>query len=146
MTTNTTINYTTIFNSYNRTACRNKIPLSTNLVRSQGSPRGVQSAWDLVRASIEEVRRAEDDVVDEYERLCQGIYQICSNLKKLLSSRSPQLMSGVSRFSNKFNKHSSSRLSESKLASCFHQFGWDMGKIRHGKRIPIQATAAGRRT
>ena len=42
---------------------------------------------------------------------------------------------------------------KSKLASCFHQFGWDMGtissttagQIRHGKRIPIQATAAGRR-
>ena len=45
------------------------------------------------------------------------------------------------------------KMFKSKLASCFHQFGWDMGtissttagQIRHGKRIPIQATAAGRR-
>ena len=63
-----------------------------------------------------------------------------------------QLSSGVTSFITKFNKLSAPRL-RPKLASAFHQFGWEMGtttitqagQIRHGKRIAVQATAAGRR-
>ena len=77
---------------------------------------------------------------------------MATTLKQMIEPREPQLTSGVSKFLSRFSKFSSTR-SHSKLATAFHQFGWEMGttttlqagQLRHGKRIAVQATAAGRR-
>lgn len=88
----------------------------------------------------------------EHIELHNKINSMAEVLKDMLKSHNPQLISGVSTFLTKFNKLSAAR-SQSKLVSALHQFGWEMaattvlkaGQLRHGKRIAVQATAAGRR-
>lgn len=65
-----------------------------------------------------------------------------------------QLISGVKKFLTRYKDLSAYR-STAQLASAFHQFGWVFGgvisrtnvrnNLRHGKRIAVQATSAGRR-
>ena len=89
----------------------------------------------------------------EVDNLKVEIDNFASSLKQLVCSEDNQLIDGVKKFLKRYNSMSKSR-STARLASAFHQFGWTFGgssssytrgKIRHGKRIPVQATAAGRR-
>jgi len=120
------------------------------------------SHWNLIRAGALDFEPELDKENNEQagnteESQCSDIYvrldQAMNTLKeKLTASCDPQLLSGVNKFLTRFEKLSEHR-SLAKLSSAFHQFGWEMGtttriqggQIRHGKRIPIQSTSAGRR-
>ena len=112
------------------------------------------SEWDLIRA---DAKMGDSEMEDNQEsdiktELCKGIDVMAVKLKEIVQFDDPQITTGVSKFLRRFNKLSVPR-SHSKLATALHQFGWDLGnttttqagQIRHGKRIAVQATAAGRR-
>lgn len=111
------------------------------------------SAWNLIRAGA---RDSDDSEYEENEHLelCRKIDTMSEKLKKILASHdNPQLASGVHKFLNRFDKLAAPR-SYAKLATSFHRFGLDTlgmssslqtGQLRYGKRIGVQATAAGRR-
>ena len=71
---------------------------------------------------------------------------------QLIHADDIQLVNGVTKFLRRYNSLSGYK---STARSAFHQFGWiyggavlhasTKGTIRHGKRIAVQATAAGRR-
>ena len=76
------------------------------------------------------------------------------DLKSLISADNQQLYSSIVKFLQHYKAMSGYR-SAAKLASAFHQFGMILGGsvsranmkggVCHGKRIAVQATAAGRR-
>ena len=82
------------------------------------------------------------------------IDSVAEDLKRLREHPpDEQLFSGTNKFIDRYNRYSSYK-SNAMLASALHKFGWvfggsvtsqKFGKLRHGKRITIQATAAGRR-
>lgn len=112
------------------------------------------SEWDLIRADAwKEDSEIEDNQKSEIKsELCKGIDVMAEKLKEIVQFDDPQITTGVSKFLRRFNKLSIPR-SHSKLATALHQFGWELGnttttqagQIRFGKRIAVQATAAGRR-
>ena len=80
---------------------------------------------------------------------------VAEDLKQRLREKplNEQLLSGAQKFVERYKCHSSHR-SNAMLASALHRFGWvfggslssqKFGILRHGKRITVQATAAGRR-
>ena len=84
--------------------------------------------WDLIRAGAMEVdeQTGHNSDSDQTQELCDKIDGVTSTLKGMLQSGDPQLSSGVSKFIGRFDKLSAPRL-RPKLASAFHQFGWEMG-------------------
>ncbi len=81
---------------------------------------------------------------------CLEIDKFADDLKKRLEDTNEQLF-GVEKFTTRYGK-----LKDSipLLTSSFHRFGWTFGgtitsqrggHLRHGRRISVQATAAGRR-
>jgi hypothetical protein len=133
--------------------------------RDESAPEEVQpdfdgSEWDLIRTGADtgsepetetEVNDAGDDK-DNSAHVCAGIDRMANTLKEMVYSHDQQLTAGVSKFLTRFQNLSAPRL-RPKLAAAFHQFGWELGattalkagQLRHGKRIAVQATAAGRR-
>ena len=82
---------------------------------------------------------------------CLEIDKFADDLKKRLEDTNEQLLFGVEKFTTRYGK-----LKDSipLLTSSFHRFGWTFGgtitsqkggHLRHGRRISVQATAAGRR-
>ena len=76
--------------------------------------------------------------------------EVFQDLKSKLKENDPQINTGVQKFIDRYNTMKSNAL----LASALHQFGLmyagvatsrQGGRLRRGPRIPIQATAAGRR-
>ena len=123
------------------------------------------SHWELIRAGATDFEpelgkeNKGQAINSEYSKktqcydICVRLDQTMNTLKdKLTASNDPQLMGGVKKFLTRFEKLSEHQ-SLAKLSSAFHQFGSEMGttkriqggQIRHGKRIPIQPTSAGRR-
>ena len=90
----------------------------------------------------------------DVEAVCNDIDEIAEDLKKRLREQSldQQLVSGTKTFITRYQ--TLSRRSNAALASALYRFGWvfggkvtsqRFGKVLHGKRITVQATAAGRR-
>ena len=81
--------------------------------------------WDVIRAGAMEVdeQTGHNSKSDQTQELCDKIDSVASTLKGMLQSGDPQLSSGVAKFMDKL---SAPRL-RPKLASAFHQFGWEMG-------------------
>lgn len=105
--------------------------------------------WDLIRAGAYDY---EDPKL--IEETCKKIDSVAEDLKRRLSEHplDEQLFSGTNKFIHRYNCYSFSK-SNAMLASALHKFGWifggsittqKFGRLRHGKRITIQATAAGR--
>ena len=113
--------------------------------------------WDLIRAGAYEDNEepATDIISPNLEETCKMIDSVAEDLKRRLRERplDEQLFSGTNKFIDRYNRYSSCK-SNAMLASALQKFGWvfggsvtsqKFGKLRHGKRITIQATAAGRR-
>ncbi len=117
--------------------------------------------WDLIRAGAIESetetdkKSPEDNLGDQdgkYLDLCERIDEMATALKDMVNCRDEQFTGGVSKLLTRFDKLSTPQ-SRPKLASAFHQFGWELssttasraGQLRHGKQIAVQATAADRR-
>ena len=80
-----------------------------------------------------------------------AIDNIAKDLKKKLEEKNEQFLFGVEKFVGRYMKMKNSI---SLLTSSLHRFGWTFGgsvsnrkngHLRHGRRIAVQATAAGRR-
>ena len=84
--------------------------------------------------------------------MCAAIDSIPEDLKqKLQEEVNEQLVFGAEKFISRYNKQ---KHSLPLLTSALHRFGWTYsgsvtsikgGKVRHGRRISVQATAAGKR-
>ena len=85
------------------------------------------------------------------QEACSAIDKIADDLKEKLKEQNEQLLFGVEKFSSGYhNLKGSIPL----LTSSLYRFGWTFGgsvtsrkggHLRHGRRISVQATAAGRR-
>jgi len=80
-----------------------------------------------------------------------AIDKIAEDLKQKLEEKNEQLLFGVEKFSSRYE---SLKGSIPLLTSSLYRFGWTFGgsitsrkggHLRHGRRISVQATAAGRR-
>ena len=83
--------------------------------------------------------------------MCAAIDSIAEDLKQKLQEDNEQLVFGAEKFISRYNKL---KHSLPLLTSALHRFGWTYGgsvtsrkggNLRHGRRIAVQATAAGRR-
>ena len=108
-------------------------------------------------ASASDVSFEDDEVeIDDQKEgilLTQELESLFTDLKMRVRQQDPQLQTGVRKFINRYNKMASNN-SIALLASSFHCFGKTNGRtvtltkggtVRKGRRIPVQATAAGRR-
>ena len=88
----------------------------------------------------------------DVEETCALIDSVAENLKQRLREQplDRQLLFSSQKFVRRYQAHKSNPL----LASALHRFGWvfgcsitskRFGNLQHGKRITVQATAAGRR-
>ena len=98
---------------------------------------------------IQKEDRTESQSSDQPHELCAKIDSVTSRLKEIINSGDQQLSSGVSKFIAIFDKLSAPRM-RPKLTSAFRMGDWcnyitQGDQLRHGKRISVQATAAGRR-
>ena len=86
------------------------------------------------------------------EETCELIDMVAKDLKQILREKpfDQQLLLG----SHKFVKSYRAQKNNALLASSLHRFGWvfggsitskQFGNLRHGRRITVQATSAGRR-
>ena len=139
----------------------NEMPTATECskeVASEGNELNFDGPeWDLIRAGA---RESDSEIIEDDGRLtekdvhetCKKIDIMAETLKEMVQSNDSQLTTGVYKFLTRFNKLSTPRL-HSRLATALHQFGWELGnkiatqagQMRYGKRIAVQATAAGRR-
>ncbi len=121
---------------------------------SASQPDFTGTEWDLIRSGAQDDSTTSDVPIEtytDYEHMSKMIESMAEDMKKSLLHNDPQLSSGIDKFiSRYFNL--SSRKSYALLASALHSFGkqstgvvHDVNHLRHGPRIPIQATAAGRR-
>ena len=116
------------------------------------------SEWDLMRSNGDHLTPNQgtdqlDQEVDTNE-LIKEVDSFASDLKLQIQQKDQQLISGVRKILTRYKGLSAYR-STARLASAFHQFGWVFGGVinrttlrgsnRHGKRITVQATSAGRR-
>ena len=114
--------------------------------------------WNLVRSNDDHFEckdvRMEDDKIMDIKKLKSEVDDFAKDLKSLISVDNQQLYSGIVKFLQRYKAMSGYR-SAAKLASAFHHFGTILGGsvsranmkggVCHGKRIAVQATAAGRR-
>ena len=117
-------------------------------------------AWDLIRAGSKDVSDSgsatssstlQPQSAPNIGKMCAAIDSIAEDLKQKLQEDNEQLVFGSEKFISRYNrlKHSLPL-----LTSALHRFGWTYGgsvtsrkggNLRHGRRIAVQATAAGRR-
>ena len=117
---------------------------------SESQPDFTGTDWDLIRSGALDDPTTSDVPIKthtDYEHMSKMIECMAEDMKKNLLRNDPQLSSGIDNFiSRYFNL--SSRKSYALLASALHGFGkqstgvvHDVNHLRHGHRIPIQATA-----
>ena len=111
--------------------------------------------WAVVREDAKDTSEMEtrgkdssnEEIGNDLEVKLEEVFQ---DLKSKLKENDPQINTGVQKFIDRYNTMKSNAL----LASALHQFGSmyagvatsrQGGRLRRGPRIPIQATAAGRR-
>ena len=104
----------------------------------------------MIRSGAQDDSTTSEHSDTDYEYMSKLIDSMAEDMKNNLLRNDPQLSSGIDKFiSRYFNL--SSRKSYALLASALHGFGKQStgvvhaNHLRHGPRIPIQATAAGRR-
>ena len=111
--------------------------------------------WNLITSSDDVEQIPTSDTTPDVENMCEMIDFVAEDLKQRLKELplDEQLFTGTKKFVERYKCYSSKK-SNAMLASALHKFGWTFGgsvssqkfgKLRHGKRIAIQATAAGRR-
>ena len=85
------------------------------------------------------------------QEACSAINKIADDLKEKLKEQNEQLLFGVEKF---ISRYQNLKGSIPLLTSSMYRFGWTFGgsvttrkggHLRHGRRISVQATAAGRR-
>ena len=114
------------------------------------------TAWDLIRAGAQEDAENPIDPPATPDDMIQKVDQLACDLKNKLTNESDdlQLVSGITKFVERYMKLAASGRSHARLASALHMFGSTAGavhstrhgpRLRHGKITPVQATASGRR-
>ena len=115
------------------------------------------TTWDLMRAGTHDIANAtllpdlpdEKELVDKIHNMSVDIDKIAEDLKRKLNEGNDQLILGIEKFINRYEKL---KLSPAMLTSSMFRFGWIFGgtttsrkggHLRHGRRINVQATAAG---
>lgn len=93
--------------------------------------------------------------IDEKDTLDEEITAVFEDMKKRLANdTSGQFKLGVKKFCQRYKMMSQQKFSDNRIASSFNKFGWVFGGsvtsvqgglLRQGRRIAVQATAAGRR-
>lgn len=112
--------------------------------------------WDLIRAGAQEDTETPLDPPATQGDMIQKVDQLAHDLKNKLANESDdlQLVDGITKFVERYMKLAATGRSRARLASALHMFGSTAGtvhttrggpRLRHGKRIPVQSTAAGRR-
>ena len=110
--------------------------------------------WAAVREDAKDTSEMEERGKDSSNEMGNDLEvkleEVFQDLKSKLKENDPQINTGVQKFIDRYNTMKSNAL----LASALHQFGSmyagvatsrQGGRLRRGPRIPIQATAAGRR-
>ena len=121
------------------------------------------NAWNTVKEDAihtGEKRLQEETVLhEEAEVSCntveEGLSSVFNDLKDRISQdKSGQLQTGIQKFCNRYKSMCEQTFSTNRIASAFNKFGWVFGgtsssfqggMLRRGRRITVQATAAGRR-
>lgn len=94
-----------------------------------------------------------DDHEDNTVQLSQELDSVFGDIKMHLTHQDPHFLAGIRKFIDRYNKMRKSNHT-ALMTSAFHCFGSSHfgtvtsargGKIRRGRRIPVQATASGRR-
>ena len=121
---------------------------------STSQPDFTGTEWDLIRSGAQDdptVCNVSMETYTDYEYMSKMIESMAEDMKKNMLRNDPQLSSGIDKFILRYF-NLSSRKSYALLASALHGFGKQStgvvhttNHLRHGPRIPIQATAAGRR-
>ena len=119
--------------------------------------------WKIIKDSADDVSDipiTEDVVIppnslDEDDSLDEEITSAFKDIKeRLANDTSGQLKLGVRKFCQRYRMMSKQKFSNNRIASAFNKFGWVFGGsvtsvqgglLRRGRRITVQATAAGRR-
>ena len=115
----------------------------------------------MIMAKIRQNEAAEDNVMDAvHPSDSERVHKLKERLGAVKEDIEQKLeidnhFRGVEKFLNRYESMQGPK-SLARLSSSFHKFGWVFGGhtssarnnsvfLRHGKRIPVQATAAGRR-
>lgn len=116
-----------------------------------------ETCWAIIEegSKDEEIVECQNGLDDnpefkKNESIEAALNEVFVDISEKLKQKDPQFISGIQKFIDRYNGIKSDAV----LASSFHKFGkFDTGKstclraesVRHGIRIPIQASAAGRR-
>jgi len=113
---------------------------------------------DVTLEETEEVSHeaAEVSCTDMPNTFTEDLLSIFNDLKDRLShDTSGQLQAGIQKFCSRYKQMCEQRFSTNRIASAFNRFGWVFaagnatsfqgGMLCRGRRIAVQATAAGRR-
>ena len=129
-----------------------------------GPPDFSASCWVKIQEDAKDTEDEQHEVDESFSEpepeddldpihLSEELDSVFKDLKMRLEEQDSQLRSGVRKFINRYKKMKKS-YSTALLASSFHCFGSlnggtvtniQGGGIRRGRRIPVQATASGRR-
>lgn len=131
---------------------------------STSSPKETDMFFDTLAMDLIRAGARSDDIADKsstdgvspidkqkIKETCLAIDKLAEDLKGKLEEANGQLLFGVEKFVSRYHKLKGSI---PLLTSSFHRFGWTFGgsvssrkggHLRHGRRISVQATAAGRR-
>ena len=132
--------------------------LNTDDTTNMFYPDFTTTAWDLMRAGSHDNAAAPSpnppdrkELAEKIHKMSADINEIAEDLKSKINEGNDQLLAGIEKFINRYGKLKSS---PALLASSMFRFGWTFGgtttsrmggHLRHGRRINVQATAAGRR-
>ena len=121
------------------------------------------NAWEMIKEGANDTGDkvvTEDMTIipnsfDEEDSLKKEVTSIFKDMKKhLANDTSGHLKLGVRKFCQRYRMISNEKFSDNQIVSAFNKFGWVFGGsvtsvqgglLRRGRRITVQATAAGRR-
>lgn len=112
------------------------------------------NAWKIIQDGAADAHELIPESPKQSSSLSDDLDFVFRDLKQQVANDSGgQLCTGVMKFCERYKKFAKQRFAHNALASAFHKFGWvfggtvsrQAGALRHGRRIAVQATAAGRR-
>ena len=116
---------------------------------------GARDDSERVEACEDTEEATQDSTALEKRMLDEEITSVMMDLKQRLErDTSDQLKLGVRKFCERYKMMTKQNFSDNRIASALNRFGWVFGGtvtgvqgglLRRGRRIAVQATAAGRR-
>ena len=114
-------------------------------------------AWKIIREGAREESEevTQDSTSPDDDFLDEEITSVLLDLKERMA-RDPngQLKQGIQKFCQRYKQMAQQQFNDNRIASALNRFGWVFGGtvtsvqgglLRRGRRIAVQATAAGRR-